>query len=435
MFPKYYSNALTIVNPNGYICITTFWTKQDVVYNTLTEENKEKVLVIGNLYTKEGIKYIIKNSLLCPQIEYFVFTGYDRNNIGKYLMKHNNLIPEQDLEQLFIDYFTPRHQFIQLKDLNNVLSNIQHTNSQWIPKAIETSDKEATMEYIDNEYTGFVLRDYSLERLWKRILTKVRLFGTVKGSDNDSQQKELLSVVSVLMKPAELFDGMPNKEILESYIPQVTESEPTEGLSYTYGSRLHSNEQIENCIKELTCNKNTRRAVSVTWQAKFDSTSKNPPCLVLCDFKVQREELFMTCYFRSHDAYNAYCMNIYALQQLQFKIANKVGLKCGYITCVSNSCHVYSRDFAKLGDIMELDCMLDERGYFLITTDNESKNITCTYYSKHDKPIKSFTDKSVHKLMDCIQPYVSEISHALYLGKELHKAKTCIKNGLPFTQS
>jgi hypothetical protein len=59
-FPKHYRNAITRVSEDGYICIMTFWTKQNVMYDAISENNKSKIITIGNLYTKEGIEFIIR---------------------------------------------------------------------------------------------------------------------------------------------------------------------------------------------------------------------------------------------------------------------------------------------------------------------------------------------------------------------------------------
>ena len=60
-FPKYFRNAVNRISQEGFICICTFWTKKEYVSDIITEENKKKILTIGNLYTLEGMKYVIKN--------------------------------------------------------------------------------------------------------------------------------------------------------------------------------------------------------------------------------------------------------------------------------------------------------------------------------------------------------------------------------------
>lgn len=441
-FPKYYRNAITKCSPTGYICICTFWTKQEIVRQHISESNLEKVLTIGNLYTVEGLKFIILNAYLCPQIEYFIFVGADLNNVYKQIGKYTFPGYEEQCNK-FWTTFMPRMFSIELDALNDGINDLTSTKTWWIPKPIIIDySTPINNDALPSEETGFIVRDDNLERLWKRILTKVNMFGVTKRGSKDCYIKELIGVVSVLTDEAKVFEGMPNKEILEHYIPQVTTKNVTEGLSYTYGSRLYADDQIDSIVMKLLTEHYSKQAIAVTWQSSIDTTSKNPPCLVLVDCKIQNDKLYMTCYFRSHDAYGAYCMNIYALQQLQKNIimqincgqpdTNSAELSLGNLTIISNSCHIYDRDFDKCFNIRELDCNLDKRGYFIISTVDNMINVK--FCSNDNKVQREFQSSSVHTLMDSCQPFISEISHALYMGKELHRAKQCIKNGSKYVQ-
>ena len=60
--------------------------------------------------------------------------------------------------------------------------------------------------------------------------------------------------------------------------------------------------------------------------------------------------------------------------------------------------------------------------------------IKLTYMSPDDQPIASTTGIDVQKLCDFAMPYISEISHAMYLGRELQRAKNCIEKGESYEQ-
>jgi hypothetical protein len=62
------------------------------------------------------------------------------------------------------------------------------------------------------------------------------------------------------------------------------------------------------------------------------------------------------------------------------------------------------------------------------------KQIKLTYMSPSDQSIASITGLDVQKLCDFAMPYISEISHAMYLGRELQRAKNCIDNGTRYEQ-
>ncbi len=105
---------------------------------------------------------------------------------------------------------------------------------------------------------------------------------------------------------------------------------------------------------------------------------------------------------------------------------------------------------------------LDPKGYFLISVDNNRNQIVVEHYSNDidsqgraidpvsGKPIKcdggaqripinifkGRTAKEIGiQLTEGEGPYpLSKIDHALYLGRELQKAETCLTSGKPYVQ-
>ena len=66
--------------------------------------------------------------------------------------------------------------------------------------------------------------------------------------------------------------------------------------------------------------------------------------------------------------------------------------------------------------------------------DREEKKISVTLMNKNNEVIKHFKEDDVHKLRDLCQPYISEVSHGLYLGSELQRAKNCLDSGENYIQ-
>ena len=470
-FPKYFRSAVNRISQEGFICICTFWTKKEYVSDIITEENKKKVLTIGNLYTLEGMKYVIKNIFLCPEANYLIFTGNDLNNIKDKIKKANFNCKDE----IFWEYFDSHSIFVNnYKEINSTIEKLEKIGP-WIDEIVEFEDTSGNLikNKFQSETQGFIVRDKNLFRMWQRALTKIKLFGTYK----DNKTKEIISLMSVLTDKIILNEKMPSIEIIDKYLPQVMSNTPTEGLTYTYGSRLHSSNQINELIVSLRKNNDNRNGISVTWKPEIDY-HKEPPCLILIDCKIQDKMLHMTAYFRSHDIYKAYCMNIIALQCLQEKIVNALNedhdyesdlknniingdempefkiennkieilprypitkpeselVKRGFLTVISNSAHVYEQDFEKLEKINMLDCNMDPRGYFIIDLDREEKKISVTLMNDKNEPEMHFKDDNVQKLRDLCQPYVSEIPHALYLGVELQRAKNCLDSGENYIQ-
>ena len=66
---KYYKNVVKYNENVQYgLGIITGWKSTDMILNHLSEDAKKKIVTCGNLYTKNGINYIIANLFLNPHI-------------------------------------------------------------------------------------------------------------------------------------------------------------------------------------------------------------------------------------------------------------------------------------------------------------------------------------------------------------------------------
>lgn len=135
---------------------------------------------------------------------------------------------------------------------------------------------------------------------------------------------------------------------------------------YTYHQRLFAYEvpahgitdQIETLCQKLAQTPYTRRAQAVTWKVWEDNDCYDPACMQSIWCRITEEAgqpyLSMNVRFRSNDAYKAAFMNIFALVQLQNKIAKRVSEFSGKTIRVGRYCHLadsyhlygsYFRDF------------------------------------------------------------------------------------------
>jgi thymidylate synthase len=121
---------------------------------------------------------------------------------------------------------------------------------------------------------------------------------------------------------------------------------------YTYHQRLFAYEvpsfkpfdQIELLSRKLAQTSYTRRAQAITWKVWEDNDCYDPACLqsVWCRITEEAGEriLSMNVRFRSNDAYKAAFMNIFALVQLQQKIAARIGELSGQPVRLGRYCHM-----------------------------------------------------------------------------------------------
>ncbi len=121
---------------------------------------------------------------------------------------------------------------------------------------------------------------------------------------------------------------------------------------YTYHQRLFAYQvptfqpydQIETLCAKLAKTPYTRRAQAVTWKVWEDNDCYDPACMQSIWCRITEEDgqpfLSMNVRFRSNDAYKAAFMNIFALVQLQQKIAQRVSELSGRTIKVGRYCHL-----------------------------------------------------------------------------------------------
>lgn len=121
---------------------------------------------------------------------------------------------------------------------------------------------------------------------------------------------------------------------------------------YTYHQRLFAYEgpgfqpfdQIDAICRNLAEVSYTRRAQAITWKVWEDSACIDPPCLqsLWCRITEDKGGLFlsMNARFRSNDAYKAAFMNMFALVQLQARMAARISEISGQSIQVGRYCHM-----------------------------------------------------------------------------------------------
>ena len=129
-------------------------------------------------------------------------------------------------------------------------------------------------------------------------------------------------------------------------------------FSYDYHSRLFKYpvngtqvDQISYILEKLREERNSRRALAITWQPLIDiEVSKRKrgsvPCLQYIQFLIRDNKLHQTVLFRSNDLLLAYHANALGLIALGEMVAESLGVEYGSYTHHSVSMHIYiERDY------------------------------------------------------------------------------------------
>jgi thymidylate synthase len=209
----------------------------------------------------------------------------------------------------------------------------------------------------------------SLVELWEngtRIKTEYD-----KAGDEPSRDATMVMVITDPLSEPRLHLSLPcSFKDLEKYRREVVDGvhdhwiNPEEGKwSYTYHQRLFTYDlsgkkidQIGLALDKLAKVPYTRRAQAITWNVELDPKTDDPPCLQRLWFRCQEDDsgrlrLNVNAHWRSRDAYKAAFMNMFALTDLQSKIASELSEKAGrevvvgqYVD-ISDSYHIYGSYF------------------------------------------------------------------------------------------
>jgi thymidylate synthase len=139
----------------------------------------------------------------------------------------------------------------------------------------------------------------------------------------------------------------------------IKKDNPGEEAAYTYHGRLfnygvgtdldlYNVNQIRYITEKLTKNKNSRRAVAVTWQPWEDLFSHDPPCMDFLKFSIKKGKLCLTVVFRSHDVLKAWPQNVFAIYKLLDLVGMTIGVGTGWLEIISLDPHVYIKGDATL---------------------------------------------------------------------------------------
>ena len=199
-----------------------------------------------------------------------------------------------------------------------------------------------------------------------------------KAEDSPSKDSKKMRVVNDPLAEPMIHRDIPGGlEDLQEYVMEVLdgikdhcirkpEDDPNDTRwEYTYHQRLFDYvvpglkepfDQIELIAKKIAETPYSRRAQAITWKVWEDNYCYDPACLQSVWCRMLHGDnnewyLNMNIRFRSNDAYRAAFMNMFALVQLQKKIANRITeisqkvVKLGRYVHQADSYHIYGSNF------------------------------------------------------------------------------------------
>ena len=117
-------------------------------------------------------------------------------------------------------------------------------------------------------------------------------------------------------------------------------------------------------------------------------------------------------------------------------LAQEVAAACGCHECADEAPAAGISDVPKIKAGMPKGVRLDKAGYFVIIPSKKSGIITVEHYNYENKLLRVIEGKNSRDIYRTIidNNWLTDLSHAAYLGKELARAEISIKKGFKFVQ-
>ncbi|OGR24848.1 MAG: hypothetical protein A2139_05025 [Desulfobacca sp. RBG_16_60_12] len=488
----YFADRLTVINPQGTIGVVTLWSKPDYVIERFRQAGVDldpatsPIAVFGTLYGN-GLREMLRNLLYNPQIIMLLICGNDRSGSFQELWNffYDDLEPVQTnlvryisppgidkvspcciygtnrvIDDLVKKEYFPDNGLARGPILNQLLGDLREEETlNRIKRGIESfhpndnqpksRGKEIPLPQLEVQYFPsnprghVVVRDTPIEA-WKEVLYLLTRFGhrvTLKKGD----RLELQHVKVVVEKPEfeadkKLLEVNLDSRKLRRYQEDILGGELRPDETYNYGHRLRTYFALDTlaaCAERLKADPEDRKSYVALWDTARDLTVKEGrPCLVSLFFRKFEGKLTLSATFRTHNAMDAYPMNLYGLMAIQGWVAERVGLPTGAIVVISHSLGLDPREMDRAMLIIgqrPFKVRLDPMGYFRITLDGKEILVEHRF---EDVTLKEYRGKTAVSLQHQIARDValSDINHAIYLGRQLAKAEMALKDGREFVQ-
>ena len=478
----YYQDRLKIVNPEGDVAITTLWSKVESAYQILEEAGIDLVPAtsrigpIANLYGN-GLPQMLRNLLWNPQIRHIVIVGKNLSGSREWLLSFF----EHGLEEVeflgakaFRIRTTPRTidgcvqpqafaknpEFTVLGDVGDAATKAGlRSFFDGLPPA-EPADltrvepppipEPAVTRFPTEPRSHTIVRDTPMEA-WSEIIFRLFRFGhrnLVAKKSGPEGRVELQNIKAIVENPKEESDEILQQfgfslEKFKGYQTRILDPDKPPDLGYTYGNRLRGYFQhdgklvdsLEIAGQRLKDKPESRHAYIALWDNTRDlPEGTDTPCFVSAFFRRFDGKLTLTATFRSHNAMEAWPENVYGLIAIQRLVAERAGMEPGPLTVFSHSISIDVSSLEKARKIAgskesdevhdpstgKLGPRMDPNGAFTTTFDRATWEIVVEH-SYDGMKLGEYRGKSAEEIERQLarDVAISELSHALYLGREV----------------
>lgn len=486
-WPQVHSGHITVGNPESNIAIATLWTRRDRVVGEL---DPDAYAIAGQLYSRDGVSLALRNLLSNPNVRHLVVGGEDLENTGAALVNlwqkgmDNNrnirgvdkAIIHQEIPVSAIDRLRENVSLHDLRDLKHeqMVRKVRELVVN-LPKLLAWGEQEFyplppvnMKERMPSEPGAHLVRGKKVGETWLKIQQAVMRYGEDGSTCYQNNARDLSNLVVVVTGEDPEHPEVPDYleftvDGVRKYMDEFLNPVCPPGINYTYGERLfafgsHKINQAEIMVDKLQRDPNDRGVVAVLYDPYHDNqldvekpmSGFRNPCIVYLQAAIKESKLELAAFFRSNDMFAAWPENAFGLLGFQKWMADRLEkYPLGPLTTCSMRAHIYEEPWSRVNNVLEgyrtraLGFEEDPRGSFIIDVDQKTGKIALTHCAPDghqlEEPVEFDGTASQAALRigsDLLRAdSISQVSHALYLGRESAMAELAAKLGLPYKQS
>ena len=207
---------------------------------------------------------------------------------------------------------------------------------------------------------------------WYKVLNEIWYKGDIfkVGYGSEVSETKKLNVSIEITNPANrpLVDFMApcDMKYVQWYALKYLWSGAIDDETYTYGSRMREPvDQVEEAVKRYVEEIRDRQVTFVIrlpqdiQKTIVKDRRHEPPCLSLIDTEISDNQLHLTSYFRSWDAYAGLPANIAGIQLFNEALVSEINrrgnlnIRTGKMIFHSKNCHIYERQYKLVEDTVK----------------------------------------------------------------------------------
>lgn len=483
--PLYFGDRLIVVNPNGDVGVVALWSNTEQARKIISQAGVDldaassRIVAIGNLFGN-GLPELLRNLLWNPQIRCLIIMGQDLSGSRQELINFF----ERGIEA--VDYLgTPSYRVIGTNriidgmvtpemfpqpmklvplgllsnpetaaGLRRAIDSLPRMESSELPRVPVPIPKVEVQRFPSEPRNHNILRARPIEA-WRELIFRLVRFGH-RSKLRKGEKIELQNVKVVIEQPIDdeeetLREYGFSLQHFREYQQRMLDGRKPQDLVYTYGNRMRGYFQVDGqpidglqiMVDRLKEDPESRHAYMTLWDNSTNLvTGQHCPCLVSIFFRRFEGRLTLTATFRTHNGMDAWLENVYGLKAIQTYVGVGANMQPGALTLFSHSISVDAALLDKAKSIArskttdhvtnretgKIDLRFDPNGEFTVTVDQDAGEIV-VQHSWRGAKINEYraTTAEALEIQLARDVAMTEISHALYLGREIARKEAQLK--------